>query len=263
MAETKTKAFRADEETIESIDQWAEAQGLRNNEILPALVRIAKMAEEKGKLTGRRTEIENFSSLLSQLESAYVASLNIASNADERIRNEFVVQLEHQGKTIQQLQEQVEDLKQLASIAKKELAEQKKANEALITTEAKARQAEAAAQRQVQKAEEQAAKAQNTAEELTSLTTSQAKEIVKLKQEMLRMDDLKEQLAESQDKLAKAQNSISSLNEKMDIAAVRAANDQQAAVLAAKADAQIQTDEIRHQFDELMKSYQSEISRKK
>lgn len=281
MAETKTKAFRADEETIESLDAWAEEKGLRNNEVLPALIRAAQMAEERGKLTGRRTEIDNFTSLLSQLEAAYIASLNLASNADERIRNEFAAQLERQDKTISNLQEQLAEAKQQSANAKKELAEQKEANDALITAEAEARKAEATAQAQVQKSEEQAAKAQNTADELTSLTTSQAKEIAELKQEMATLNDLKKQLADSQAELAKANGNIAKLEdkqkdlkakldaakqeaqaeaerirgryeEKLEVATERAANDKQAAVLAAKEEAQKKIEEITEKYQKLL-----------
>ena len=283
MAETKTKAFRADEETIESLDSWAEAKGLRNNEILPALIRAAQMAEEKGKLTGRSTEIDNFSSLLSQLEAAYVASLNLASNADERIKNEFAAQLERQDKTISNLQEQLAEAKQQAAAAKAELAEQKDANNALITAEAEARKAEATAKAQVEKSEEQAAKAQNTADELTSLTTSQAKEIAELKKELASLDALKKQLADSQAELAKAKGNISRLDEnqkdlkakldaakqeakaeaerirgrydeKLEVAAERAANEKQAAVLAAKEEAQKKIEAITEKYQVMLTS---------
>ncbi len=283
MAETKTKAFRADEETIESLDSWAEAKGLRNNEILPALIRAAQMAEEKGKLTGRSTEIDNFSSLLSQLEAAYVASLNLASNADERIKNEFAAQLERQDKTISNLQEQLAEAKQQAAAAKAELSEQKDANNALITAEAEARKAEATAKAQVEKSEEQAAKAQNTADELTSLTTSQAKEIAELKKELASLDALKKQLADSQAELAKAKGNISRLDEnqkdlkakldaakqeakaeaerirgrydeKLEVAAERAANEKQAAVLAAKEEAQKKIEAITEKYQVMLTS---------
>ena len=285
MAETKTKAFRADEETIGSLDAWAEEKGLRNNEVLPALIRAAQMAEERGKLTGRSTEIDNFTSLLSQLEAAYIASLNLASNADERIRNEFAAQLERQDKTISNLQEQLAEAKQQSATAKAELAEQKEANNALVAAEAEARKAEAAAQVQVQKSEEQAAKAQNTADELTSLTTTQAKEIDRLKQEMASLDNIKKQLADSRAELAKAKGSISKLEEnqkdliakldtvkqeakaeaerirgryeeRLEVAGERAANEKQAAVLEAQTVAQ-------KKIEEIMEKYQDLLTRKK
>lgn len=82
MAETKTKAFRADEKTINRINAWMERDGIGNSEALERMADIIDMSEAKGALAGRSTEISNFESLVHQLTTAYTASLQLAQNTE-------------------------------------------------------------------------------------------------------------------------------------------------------------------------------------
>lgn len=120
MAETKTKAFRADEETINRINAWAEQEGLRNADVLPALLNLVELADERKGLAGRSDEIDNFQNLLRQIETAYIASLNLAGNAEERIRSEFADEMASHTQTVIDLQEQVRKEKEAAAAATEE-----------------------------------------------------------------------------------------------------------------------------------------------
>lgn len=130
MAELKAKAFRADEETIAMLDTWAKERGLRNSDILPALVSAAKLSEQKMALAGRADEIDNFGSLLRQLETAYLASLDLARNANDRARSEFVAKLESQQSTIESLQQAAQASENRATAAQEAADANKKSREA-------------------------------------------------------------------------------------------------------------------------------------
>lgn len=125
MAESKTKAFRADQEIIDRIDAWATENGLRNTDILPAIVNIIDLAEQKGKLAGRATEIDNFQSLLNQIATAYASSLQLAQNAEARIREELITR-------IQSNEEATKSLKAAADIAREEAKAAKEKADAAI-----------------------------------------------------------------------------------------------------------------------------------
>ena len=59
MAETKTKAFRADEKTINRINAWMERDGIGNSEALERMADIIDVSEAKGALAGRSPEISS------------------------------------------------------------------------------------------------------------------------------------------------------------------------------------------------------------
>lgn len=124
MAETRTKAFRADDETIKRVEAWAESEGLRNAEVLPAMLHLIELSQGRESLAGRADEIDNFQNLVNQLTTAYVASLNLATNADERIRAEYAKKLEQQQALIETLQVDTERSRNaaLAAIDRKEQA---------------------------------------------------------------------------------------------------------------------------------------------
>ena len=179
---TKAKTFRTEGETADRVDAWMERNGISNKEALKAMMDIVEGAEAKGALAGRSTEVENFQSLVNQLVTAYTASLQLAENAENRIRMEFAKRISSQDDTIADLQARAKSMKDEVASAKEQAGETMKERDAL----------QAACDKQCEELEAQKAQAEKAAQEvstmrtqvdrLTALTSDQADEIRALKE---------------------------------------------------------------------------------
>lgn len=242
MAETKTKAFRADEKTISRINTWMENNGIGNSEALERMADIIDMSEAKGALAGRSTEISNFESLVHQLTTAYTASLQLAQNAEARIRSEFAKRLTSQDETIADLQARAKKLTEEANAAKND------ANDAMRELDGLQREYDGkvnelvAARTTAQKAQDAAQVARTQADRLTALTGDQAEEIRTLKASAAEAEALRKQVADLTDALTRAkedaQRAAGRAEEKLANELEKAATRQAAAVLKAEKDGQ-------------------------
>ena len=242
MAETKTKAFRADEKTISRINTWMENNGIGNSEALERMADIIDMSEAKGALAGRSTEISNFESLVHQLTTAYTASLQLAQNAEARIRDEFAKRLTSQDDTIADLQVRAKGLAEEASAAKDSEANALKELEGLQRDYDSQGHALAVARAEAQKAQDAAQVARTQADRLTTLTGDQAEEIRSLRKSVAEADSLRKQVADLTDALTRAkedaQRAAGRAEEKLANELEKAATRQAAAVLKAEKDGQ-------------------------
>lgn len=201
---TKAKTFRTEEETANRLDAWMEKNGISNRDALKRLMDIVDMSEAKGSLAGRSTEIENFESLTRQLVTAYTASLDLAQNAEVRIRDEFAKRIDSQDMTIADLQARAKQLQNEASVAKSLTDEAQQALGQLQTVYNSQSDDLAKQTAQTEKAEAEAQKAREQVDRLTTLTGDQADEIRSLKQEVAETAKLRQQVAELTAALDKA-----------------------------------------------------------
>lgn len=242
MAETKTKAFRADEKTIARINAWMERDGIGNGEALERMADIIDMSEAKGNLAGRSTEIANFESLTHQLTTAYTASLQLAQNAEARIREEFAKRLDSQENTIADLQARVKQMKDETAVAKAKADDAVKGRDALQSAYDEQAKDLEHQKELTAKAEEAEQKARAQADRLTALTGDQADEIRALKVTAAKSDQLQEQVKNLTDALSKekdaAQRAAGRAEEKLANELEKAQTRQEAAVLKAEKDAQ-------------------------
>ena len=242
MAETKTKAFRADEKTIDRISTWMADNGISNSEALARMADIIDMSEAKGNLAGRSTEIANFESLTHQLTIAYTASLQLAQNAEARIRDEFAKRLTSQDDMIADLQARAKALSEEANAAKDSEAQALKELEGLQRDHDSQAQALTTARADAEKAHADAEKAREQADRLTTLTGDQAEEIRTLKASAAEAEALRKQVADLTDALTKAkedaQRAAGRAEERLANELDKAKNRQEAAVLQAEKAAQ-------------------------
>lgn len=193
---TKAKTFRTEEETANRLDAWMEKNGISNKDALKRMMDIVEGAEAKGALAGRATEVENFQSLVNQLVTAYTASLQLAENAENRIRMEFAKRISSQNDTIADLQARAKQLQDEASVAKSLMNEAQQALGQLQTVYNSQSDDLAKQTAQTEKAEAEAQKAREQVDRLTTLTGDQADEIRSLKQEVAETAELRQQVAE-------------------------------------------------------------------
>ena len=122
MANDKVFSVRADEDTIAKLEALAEESGMRKADLLPVLLDCYAREQAKGALPNRSTEIDNVRSLLAQIDHAYLASLELAANADARIREEYAARLATNEQAIVSLKEKAATASSEAKEAKDALA---------------------------------------------------------------------------------------------------------------------------------------------
>lgn len=122
MANDKVFSARADEETIERLNELAEQTGMKKTEVLPALLNAWEANRVREALPGRTTEIDNFHNLLQQLKKAYTGSLELNVNAENRIRDEYSARIASNEEAVQALRAQLDKAKTEAAEAKEKAA---------------------------------------------------------------------------------------------------------------------------------------------
>jgi len=129
----KTRSIRAEETVLEQFKELSE-QFPNQSVALESLLNAYKMQTAKAKVVTRQTEIDNFDSHLQALSSAFVNSIELTENTEQRIRVEFQQQLESKDKTIIELQSKEETANVTSAELKKKLEEVESETKAEITT---------------------------------------------------------------------------------------------------------------------------------
>lgn len=149
MAEKKENnpiSFRADDETKKKFEE-ASAEFENKNIFMQTLLNLYSLDKAGATLSGQETSIKNFQSLVNRLVKEYTHSLELTANAENRVRDEFVLQLNSKDSVISDLQERLTKAKQTAEQTVSEVENlkeqlQQKA-EAVTTADEKVKQLEA------------------------------------------------------------------------------------------------------------------------
>lgn len=110
--ELKVKSFRISEETTDKFKALC-VDFDNQNTALSALINAYEVHNAKALLSNRQTEIEDYDVHLQALQRAFLQSLELNSNAEERIRIEFARQLDIKDNTIADYQIRLSELEQL------------------------------------------------------------------------------------------------------------------------------------------------------
>ena len=105
----KVKSFRISEETTDKFKSVF-ADFDNKNAALAALISAYEIQNAKAVLSTRQTELEDYDVHLQALQRAFLQSLELNTNAEERIRNEFARQLDTKDKTIADYQARIDEL---------------------------------------------------------------------------------------------------------------------------------------------------------
>lgn len=109
--QNKTRSIRATDEIFTKFKEITESIGSGTNESLSALINAYELQQAKQVLTGQAALIDDFKTRADGIIKAYISALELSVNAEERIRNEFAVQIDSQAKTIAALQRENESIK--------------------------------------------------------------------------------------------------------------------------------------------------------
>ena len=104
MSESKTHTIRASEETIASFKTLC-SEFANADEAVQALIAAHEMSQAKGMLSGQETNVNDFQSHIDSLMRAYISSLDLTANTENRVHGEYRERLESKDKTIIELQD--------------------------------------------------------------------------------------------------------------------------------------------------------------
>ena len=184
MADNKVCSIRADEGTINKFKEITE-QFPNGGECLKALITAHEMAQAKATVTGQETNISDFQAHIDSIVRAYIYSLDLTANTEERVREEFRQRIDSQAQTIADLQTKL-----------------KTAEEHLKTVTAESNE-------KVSKAETDRATAQQTAESLE-------KELQQTRKELTQAEKLATVTTDRADSLKAEVESLKARAEKSD-----------------------------------------------
>ncbi|MDE6679152.1 MAG: hypothetical protein K2K02_08940 [Ruminococcus sp.] len=149
MAEKKENtpiSFRADDETKKKFEE-ASAEFENKNIFMQTLLNLYSMDKAGATLSGQETSIKNFQALVNSLVREYTHSLELTANAENRVRDEFSVQLESKDSIISDLQKRLTETEQTAEQTVSEVENLKEQlqqkEEAVTTADEKVKQLEA------------------------------------------------------------------------------------------------------------------------
>lgn len=108
--DVKQASFRLNSEDTERFKAFCEESEMTAAQGFAVLMEIMELDRAGKALPARKTEIENFEQLTKSIVTAYLHSLELNENAENRIREQFVMQLESQTRTITDYQDQVSAL---------------------------------------------------------------------------------------------------------------------------------------------------------
>lgn len=111
MSETKSATFRLNKESTESFRQYCEENQLTAAQGFDYMLEVLALDKARAAIQSRETEISNFEQHAKAIISAYLHSLELNENAEQRIREQFATQLETQAVTISEYQSQIKDLR--------------------------------------------------------------------------------------------------------------------------------------------------------
>lgn len=132
MGEIKLTSFRLDKDITDRFKAFCEENHLTVNQGFSNMMQALELNNAKTILTNRQTEIEHFQSLIHSLMSAFMNSLEINANAENRIRQDLDLRLDADAKTISNLQNENKQLKNQMETLKSDTVQLQKESEILI-----------------------------------------------------------------------------------------------------------------------------------
>lgn len=111
MGEVRQTNFRVDQDTADKFREFCAAAGMNQAQGFDHVMQVLELDRAKEAVPSRATEIEEYEMHVKAIMSAYMNSLEINNNAEDRIKEQFSTALESKDKTIQDLQAQIMRLK--------------------------------------------------------------------------------------------------------------------------------------------------------
>ena len=117
MGDIKQTNFRIDTETADRFRSFCEESGMNQAQGFDHIMAVLEMDKAKAAVPERVTEIEEFERHTKSILSAYLGSLEIAKNTEERVLEQFKTKLESKDGTILKLQNEIRGKEDLLTAA--------------------------------------------------------------------------------------------------------------------------------------------------
>lgn len=115
--EKKVRSIRIDDNTFERFKSLCDELGGQNS-CMENLINAYEIGNSKAILSGMQTDIDDFESHINSIQKAFLHILDLNNNAEQRIRQEFISQLNSKDKLIENLQERSETAERIAEQTK-------------------------------------------------------------------------------------------------------------------------------------------------
>ena len=187
MADNKVCSIRADEGTINKFKEITE-QFPNGGECLKALITAHEMAQAKATVTGQETNISDFQAHIDSIVRAYIYSLDLTANTEERVREEFRQRIDSQAQTIADLQARLKTAEEHLTAVTAESNEKVSKAE---TDRATAQQTAESLEKELQQTRKELTQAEKLATVTTDRADSLKAEVENLKAKAEKSDEYK------------------------------------------------------------------------
>lgn len=135
MGEIKQANFRIDTDAAKAFRDFCDQQGYSQSEGFSYLLKTLELDQAKNQMPERGTEVKQFEQSIKTLQALYLTSLELNDNAEARVKEQFLADLDRKDRTIDELREKISflekqktDLETSAkeAIANKAIAEDQK-----------------------------------------------------------------------------------------------------------------------------------------
>lgn len=118
MEEAKQTNFRVTPEAADKFREYCKENGFNQAQGFAHVMQVIELNNAKEKLVSRETEIDEFERHIKALMTAYLNSLELAENADERMYDKYEMDLKSKEKTIRDLQTEKERLEKQIEVVR-------------------------------------------------------------------------------------------------------------------------------------------------
>ena len=147
MGEIKQTNFRIDMETADKFRSLCDEMGLNQAQGFDHIMQIVELNRAKVGIEGRLTEITTFEEYVKKIMEAYLLSLEIAQNTEERVREDYKTDIKLRDNALKENEAKIlERDEKIAQLTVEAQEAQKIAKEAVKTAENATKQAESAKQ---------------------------------------------------------------------------------------------------------------------
>lgn len=248
----RVRSIRATDEIYERFKSLA-SEFSNQSEALSSMVAAWEVQQAKAVITERKTEISDFGSHLQAIQAAFLHSLELNENAENRIRQEFRSMLESKDKTIVDLQARLEQAEAAARDA-----------------ESRANDAEAATATAMDKLDAETAArqtAEKTAQAAEAATADKEKIIASLTRQLTAAEEASDRIAAAENQAytaleeareakataTQANNALALAQAEAELATERAEIEKKHAVLDAQQEGQARIGELMEENHRLIK----------
>lgn len=198
MGEIKQANFKIDIETANKFRAFCKENGIEQAEGFNRIMASLEMSQAKTTLHDRKLEISEFERHATALTNAYLQSLELESNTEERVREEFETLLKSKDEIIADLQNERNELKETLKATEEKISNSSSVLETALNEKIKVKKEleELRVQHQTQLSTLEEAK--NSLSELCANLSKQLKEVEPLKTQLKEMESLKVQLEKLQ-----------------------------------------------------------------